>query len=374
MAYNPLAPLTPRQQRAEALALLRAALLPERQGVKRARLAAQRKTAEESARAEGLARALAQMQQGIGGQTLAGYQGAAQTQGALAKGFSETIRTGAEADAKAAMETLARLGAPTAQQQQVASVGKGAGDVTYFQGGYNPATAWAKEGAALAAAQNQLPATTLGRGQQQVGQLARMLAEREKELDERLADLEAKAPGTLAQILQGIRSNEQAKVATDVQKKYLELSGAKFDLETRATGADITGIDPATGLPTLDAISAAGTAAGKRGKDRQAAVKAREKAFTDARGSIFNEAQRLAKGEKVPDPATNGFTDKVVKPSYKQARQALFNEFGPPLLRYASAPGKAALKRRIWKMIDTALKQYGLGPKPKVPLSKTRPG
>jgi hypothetical protein len=380
--YNPFTPLTPRQQRQEALALLKAALLPERQQIKRARLQAQRKTEEESRRAEGLARAVASLQTGVGPATQQGYQAAAQTQGALAKGFSDTIRTGAEADAAAAAEVLARIGAPVAQQQQVSNVGKGAADVAYFQGGYNPATAWAKEGAALAAAQNQLPATTLGRGQQQIGAISKAQRDYERDLDEKLADLEAKAPGTLAQILQGIRQNEASKVATGIQAEYLGLAGQKGSLDTRATVAGITGIDPATGLPTLAAQGATAGATAKRQEARTKATGQKNSAFRSARQDALDLARTLYKGEEVDNPAfwkDPANPRKIVnRPTWAQARQQLWTEIGPDLLRFGGGKaGRNAIKRQAYTLIDQALRAAGFA-KPKPPRKytprQTRPG
>lgn len=354
--YNPLAPLTPAQQRKEALALLRAALLPGRQEVGRARTEARRVSQEAQAREEGLARAVAALSQNAGPATLAGYQSAAQTEGALAKGFSDAVRSGAEADAAAAAATLRRLGAPEAQVSQVTNVGQGAGDVTYGLGGAIPGTAWAREGAALAAAQNQLPATALGRGQQAVGQLRRKLTDRERELDQALEELEAKAPGLLAQIQRDIRGNEQAKVATGIQAEYLGLAGDKFGLDTRATVADITGVDPATGLPTVDVQVGAAKARGKRQEARQKALGQKNAAFRTARQDALGTARMLYKGETVPDPTTGGLTDKVVRPKWNEARQQLWTEIGPDLLRFGGGnAGRRAIRRQVFQMIDQAL-------------------
>jgi hypothetical protein len=373
--YNPLLPLTPRQQRAEALALLKAALLPERQGIKRARLQARQESEAAQRRMEGLSKGLAALQRDIAPQTLQGYQGAAQTQGALAQGFTGAMRSSAEADARAAGELLSRLGAPSSQISQVQGVGQGAADQAYALGGYIPGQSLASQGAAFSAAQRQLPATTLGRGQQQIGQLERARMEREKELDAQLADLEAKAPGSLAQILQQIRQNEQAKVATRIQGEYLGLAGDKFGLDTRATVADITGVDPATGLPTADATAAANKTKGKNAKARVAATKAREVAFKSARQDVLSLARTLAQGEKTDEIDPRTLEPKVIKPNWGRVRQQLWTEIGPDLLRFASGSGKNALKRRIYKMIDQAMLAAGMrrAPgKPKPRRSKNR--
>jgi hypothetical protein len=365
---NPLAPLTPAQIRAQASAELAALLLPGRQEVARSRKRLQQQAADEARRAQGLSQALAELQRGVGPATNQAYQAAATTQGGLAQGFTGAMRSSAEADAKAAGELLTRLGAPTAQINQVQNVGQGAADHAYALGGYIPGQSLAREGAAFSAAQNQLPATTLGRGQQQIGSIEKARRDRERELDDSLRELMDKVPGLRGQITQRLLQNEQAKAATQTQRDYLGLAGDKFALDQYETVAGVTGVDPVTGLPTAASQAAAAKGAGKQQAARSKSVKAREDAFTATRGESFGRARQLFKGEQVDNPAWWKDPTKprkiVKRPTYASAYQSLWDEFGPPLLRYASGSGRASLKKRINRIIELALRNAGFRPAP----------
>jgi hypothetical protein len=376
---NPLAPLTPAQLRAQASAELAALLLPSRQEVARTRKRVQQEAADQARRAEGLSRALAELQRGIGPATNQAYQGAAQTQGALAQGFTGAMRSSAEADANAAAATLSRLGAPSSQISQVQGVGQGAADQAYALGGYIPGQSLAREGAAFSAAQNQLPATTLGRGQQQIGAIEKARRDRERELDDNLRELTDKAPGLRSQIIDRLLQNEQAKTATQIQAEYLNVNRGNTAEDNLRDWIELMGYDPRTGEPTAATRKGQADAAAKQQGVRSKSVKAREDAFTATRGEAFGRARQLYKGEEEDNP--DWWNDptkprKIVKrPKYQEAYQALWDEFGPPLLRYASGSGKASLKKRIQRIINLALRTAGFKPaagKPKAKRSKNR--
>lgn len=186
--------LTPAQRR-RVNQLVTAALLPGRQDVARRRREAQRRAAKQQTGIVELSKALAELQRDIGPKTGAAYQDAAKTQGALAGGFSGGLKDYYAQEAADAAEILSRQGAPQGQIEAIAEVGKSTPDVTYALGGAIPGGALAREGAAFQSAAERLPATTLGRGQQEWGQIAKALREKEDELDQELADLMGKAPG-----------------------------------------------------------------------------------------------------------------------------------------------------------------------------------
>lgn len=189
-----------------------AALKPQRQQFASRR----RRTVE-------LAKALADLQRDIGPSTNQAYQGAAQTQGALAAGFTGAMREGIESDARAAGEELRRLGAPEAQVSEVGGVGRGAADAAYAVGGYIPGQALAREGAGLAAAQNQLPATTLGRGQYDV----RAIDREEAELDAQIPKLRQEARSQLIQ-------EELSRAELDLRNRAQALYEAQYGETVRS--------------------------------------------------------------------------------------------------------------------------------------------
>lgn len=174
-----------------------------------------------------LAKALADLQRDIGPATGEAYQSAARTQGALAEGFTGELRADAAADAAAAEESLRRIGAPEAQIGQVRSVGEGAADHAYFLGGYTPGQSLSREGASLAGAQNQLPATTLGRGQYDV-----MAIDREEgELDEGIPKLRQEFRNQLIQ-------EEITKAELELRNRAQALYEAQYGETVRSHKVD----------------------------------------------------------------------------------------------------------------------------------------
>lgn len=215
-APSPLTPLTRKQLNVLIEQYVSSSLRPQRQ-----------EFANRRRRSVEVAKALAELQRGIGPATNTAYQGAAQTQGALAQGFTGEMRADAEADANAAVELLARLGAPQAQQDQVGAVGQGAPDAVYALGGAIPGGALAREGAAFAAAQNQLPATTLGRGQYEVAGLER----EEAELDEQIPKLRQDFQNQLI-------GQELSKAELALRRDAQRLYEAQFVESARSNRAD----------------------------------------------------------------------------------------------------------------------------------------
>jgi hypothetical protein len=366
---NPIAPLSGVQFAALLDRQVAGAIQPGRQEIARARKESQRLTTEGVARTQGLAEAYATLLKEVAPATETAYGNARDAQAALARGFSADQTSSQQKDAAAAAELLNRIGAPAGQTQQVQGVGAGVGNVSYGLGGYIPSTALNEQGAAFGAQARQLPAYALGRGQEQVGALRRAQQTREKELDEKLADIMAQVPGLRAKYYSDLAGAENAKEATRIQKEYLGIAGQRQELSEFETIANVTGIDPTTGQPTVAARNAAQKTVGKGKANRQAA-------FDANRTKAFDAAAVLAQGTKNTNPATK-YTKPVIKPTYKQAYSKLWSQYGQPLLRYAPANGKAWWRRQVTAFIKTALRENGFKPAPKranPPLSKIRPG
>lgn len=361
---NPVAPLTGVQFAALLDRQVAGAIQPGRQEIGRARKESQRLSDEGVARTQGLAEAYAQLLKEIAPATDAAYGNARDAQARLAQGFSQQQTASQQADAAHAAELLSRIGAPAAQTAQVQGMGAGVGNVSYGLGGYIPSTALNEAGAAFGAQARQLPAYALGRGQQQVGALRKAQMQREKELDEKLADLMAQVPGLRAKYYSDLAGAENAKEATRIQKEYLGIAGARQDLSEYETIAGVTGIDPTTGLPTPAATAAAAKTKGKGKAARQAA-------FDSNRTKAFDAAAVLAQGTPNTNPATK-YTKPVIKVSYQQAYSKLWSQYGQPLLRYAPANGKAWWRRQVQSFIKTALRENGFKPAPKPKTRRTQ--
>lgn len=107
---------------------------------------------------------------GIGDNTASSYNTAAQTLAGLAQGYSGDLRNTADDAASQAQAQLASLGAPAGSLKTATgqtSQPEALGNVLYGLGGAIPANLLVTSGQAQAAAQRQLPASTLGYGQQQ---------------------------------------------------------------------------------------------------------------------------------------------------------------------------------------------------------------
>lgn len=369
---NPLAPMSAEAIQQQIDQLTAGALTPGKQEIGRARKESQRLSNEAATRTQGLAEAYAKLLAEIAPATDAAYGNARDAQARLAQGFSQQQTASQQADAAHAAELLGRIGAPAAQSAQVQGMGAGVGNVSYGLGGYIPSTALNEAGAAFGAQARQLPAYALGRGQQNVAALRKAQQVREKELDDKLADLMGQVPGLRAKFYADIAQAENAKEATRIQRKYLKIAAAKQELDEFSTVAGVTGIDPTTGLPTAGAAAAAAKTAGKGKAARQAALDSN-------RQKAFDRAAVLWEGEEIPNPNKNQrfITPTIQKrPTYEQARRILFAQYGAPLLRLAPPNGKAWWQRQVNAAINAALAQYDFKktPKPKRNRKLERPG
>ena len=306
--------------------------------------------------------ALAEAMKSVAPQIQGIYHQGASAIGALGAGFSDAEGAVQASEHAENSDFLNRVvGAPSGAVDAVnaAAGGEGAQDVLYGLGGYIPASTMEREGAGFAAAASFLPQTMLGQGALNEMDLGADFREGDQEFIDRIAAVKAKVPGLRDEILQQLIENMRAERALDIQEGYLGNT-------ERSTTAELTGYDPVTGLPTPDATADVAGAKADRDKARKEASGARETAFAEARQRIFTDAKGLIKEEtvKVVPSKANGYKTeekRVTKPSYVEAKKALFNQY-KDLLRYASRSGKPALRRRLNQIIDEALRAAGITP------------
>lgn len=176
------------------------------------------------------------------------YQGAGNTQAALAQGFSGDIRTQADADAAAQRNMLAGTG----QEGAVRNQGEAMGNVNYALNGYYPATELNLTGSALAAQAALQPGFA-----SQFGQIAE--AAKRKEFTDteipKFTDLRAQAlatrPDLQAKAFGSINDFAQQQIKNQMDYRALLDSEQQLGIKNRGDIAAITGIDPVTGKPAV---------------------------------------------------------------------------------------------------------------------------
>lgn len=319
--------------------------------------------------------ALAGMLKGIGPATASTYANATSQEAAIGKGFSDAQAAIQSGEATDMTSFLTKIGAPQEQVKQVLDKvgGPGASDVVYGLGAAIPATALNREGAAFTAAADMLPATGAKMGMENLRGLESDFAKTNQGYDDRVSQILGTLPKTTQDLLQQWLENNRAERALQVQEGYYGQSNLK-------TGAELTGKLP-NGQPTYAAQQDAAKKAADAKASRQKAIQDREAAFDAARQDIFKQAHGLVQPMTIDDKvawvaahASEGksFADAPnTKPvDYAAAKKALFNQY-KDLLRYATASGKAALKRRLNQMIDEALAAAGIHPTTAPKKSKT---
>lgn len=138
--------------------------------------------------------AAAGLQTGIGDQTAASFQHAAQDIGGLAQGFSGQLRDTASTEAQKVLDQLRSVGA-TNLSPNVAVQGDALANLSYGLGGYLPASALLTGGTALAAAQRQLPASTIAHGNQEALGAVAAGDQAARAYDPKILDAKAALPG-----------------------------------------------------------------------------------------------------------------------------------------------------------------------------------
>lgn len=177
------------QQANQALAPILAELARQKQQ-EQSRAANQQATA--TASASGLSDVLG----GIAPQIQGDYQKASDSAFEYGRQLGLQYASGSNQDAGGLNEFLAKQGSPG----QVKAAGDAGGTVLAGLGGLIPASGMLREGAAFTAAARNLPATALGRGQEQSAAIGRESLDRLSQLDALVRGEKTKLPGLASEI------------------------------------------------------------------------------------------------------------------------------------------------------------------------------
>jgi cell wall-associated NlpC family hydrolase len=137
------------------------------------------------------AAALSKMQQPIGPAVNGMYQTAAQNQELAANGFSQGMQDALTGNTNNLNSMLAKLGSP----QTIDSHAQQAGDMLYSVGGYNPGTAFSKEGAAFGSAAELQAGDSILKGQETSANLKNQAVVADQGFQAKIAELAGKLPG-----------------------------------------------------------------------------------------------------------------------------------------------------------------------------------
>jgi hypothetical protein len=342
--------LTQAQIQAQAAAQAQAAQAPIRADIEQqASEAAAANTAQGQAIIQ-LSQALAKELGGIAPQIEATYRSAAQDQSAFAAGFSKGLQdlqqqgqTGINAD-------LRNIGAPEGQMLEPSAA---SGDFLFGLGGYLPGQTFSREGAAFTSAAHFLPGTALLQGQRDYGVNVAEGRKQQKEFERYLRRLDDEYPGLLQKAVDELNDQQLQVFAAYLQGEYLKLA-------LRKGGAEITGIDPATGLPTYEATQDVAAAAEKKKSAKQKKIDKRNTAWDEFYGSIDADADNFFKEVQDPNSLTPGAVVRKPTKNRTQAFAILWRKYGNKLIRLG------ANKAKVRAAINKALTDAGY-PKPKKP-------
>ena len=194
----------------QALAQAKAALAGETAPIANEQATSDAQYATRETDATNVAAALSKLLQPIGPAVNDMYQTAAQNQELAAKGFSQGMQDALQGNTDNLNAMLKSLG----QNVQLDSHAPQAGDMLYSIGGYNPGTAFSKEGAAFGSAATLQAGDAILKGQENVKDLQAKAIVADQGFQQKIAELAGKLPG-------------------DIQTNYsklqsLALSNAKF--------------------------------------------------------------------------------------------------------------------------------------------------
>jgi hypothetical protein len=329
-----------------------------------------------------LVKEFAASMQGLGSQ-LAPYEQAAQQTGGLAQIAADRL---AAANPNAQTQAdLAAIGAPQAQrdavtgQNQTAFGGNAA--LLQYTGGAIPADVFRQDAAGRAAYLRMLPVMGQKVSEQGLNQLGFKAGQETLDIGSKKAAALQQARTDLANYVQknqALRTNQS-------------IADAELGLKSRSTVAGITGIDPATGLPTLSTRKAvASNAIRQKQLATSNAIRLKQLGISEAGLRLRAAAldQKLKKGKYTPamvvrlkstaaDTAHDGFngiTDKkgnVIQPpqSYQQVFSDLTHHGIPPsIAEYAlnqywlpDAPGSRITAAGGQKFVTFPWEQPGQG-------------
>lgn len=293
--------MTPAQQVAQASALADASLLPQRQAYKDAAAQDQAIAAAQQKATQGYYEALAGILKDAGAGVQGGYQQAAGNDAAFSKGFSDGLSHVQSVMGAQNQGVLNVAGAPAGQAANVAQAtgGSGVTDALYNATGYQPALNLAgndlmggQGAAAGAAATVGVPTAIGGQGGQAVTRIGLQELQNQNTFASKIAALSAQLPQLRQQygsqlasqqntLADNARADAQYKQAeTDRRQKITDTENqntinnaikqaalfgtdakGNLTLSARDKIAKLQGVDPATGLPTVQALHYAATEA-----------------------------------------------------------------------------------------------------------------
>ncbi len=382
--------LTPSEIRKMAVSQATAELDPARTDIRRQQQEAGARSDSQGRAILAASQAAAEMMKGIGPQVNSMYQTAAANQAAIGKGYSGGLQEAQNAQAAQTNAQLANIGAPEGQMQHP---GPEAANVLYGLGGAIPASTFSREGAAFGAAASMLPATALGRGQQEFATNVARGQQEQAGFERALRDMDSKFPGMLSSVISGMNKEQLQLFSLNLQAQYLGLNKVK-EVHKNTLGVAKLNYQARNDAANRQAkvAAAAQTAAQKKvdkaAGNRKSAVAARENAFFAARPDAVKIAADYA-----PKPMLNPAPDPFRSPgkyvlaagkvselgagatstndeskarkdggNYTKAFNAVWNQVAPGVLRYTSGAGKAAMKRRLRTMVKQVLAQLDLKP------------
>jgi cell wall-associated NlpC family hydrolase len=202
-------PLTALQQ---AQMIVDAALKPQQDLLNQQAAAARQEAAFRAQAIQGFSLAGANALKSVGPDIGSAYNAAADRTAAYGHGYSTGLQLLAQQSADQGNQQLEKLGLPGRVNGDV----QGGADALYAIGGAIPATSLATQGAAFRSAADFLPATTIGRGQQDFALAQAQGVGNQRTFDDQLKQLEAQRPGLLNQALStiGNQADSRAKVNT----------------------------------------------------------------------------------------------------------------------------------------------------------------
>lgn len=208
------------------------------------------------------AQAAARYEAGLGDQTAASFDNAAKSEAGFAQGYSGQLQQTASDAAAKVQAGLAAVGAPAGQAPS-STQGTDLANVLYGLGGQIPANTLETAGQAAAAAQRQLPAATLGYGQQQAQGLLGQGAATAAAIQPSIANALSQQPTLAAQYLSQLgtqnndavtQRNSEIELASLIQNRTAtQTTDAAKAAKPSMFGSSATGyysIDPTSGKVT----------------------------------------------------------------------------------------------------------------------------
>jgi hypothetical protein len=381
MSQPAMAPLTNQQLQLLATQMAQADLLPQQQALDRER----QRALEQAKNQQSLIAGLTAATGGIVGQIAPtiddAYRQAAQDQAGFAQGFAGDMQQIAEQQAAQNAADLSKWGAPAQQIANVEAAGQGAQDVLYGTQGYLPATTLGQQGAAMTAFGAQMPGIVTRMGQEDQRLVAYEAQQQARGFADQAAELASRLPGLRRQYIQDLLQQEQDKVALSMALKRLGLDGRGQALDERLGVGNLTGIDPVTGLPTLDAQAAAADAQAdaadaradaraERNKNRRKYRENIGKGIVSAYGRIDTGGTSTVSFGSAPSTATGG-----KKPTFKQAMASIYSDLKA---QYGTARGGwryGITDKAVRQMIRRFLAGKGIRPvsSPSGPIGQITP-